>query len=67
MPKCVFTNDAFDWGDDQPLRHPWSKTVIYETHIRGLTIHSSSGVGHPGTYRGAIEKIVGCCGRLSGR
>jgi glycogen operon protein len=57
MPKCVFTRDDFDWGDDRPLRHPWSKTMIYETHLRGLTIHSSSGVRHPGTYRGAIEKI----------
>jgi isoamylase len=57
MPKCVFTQDDFDWGDDQPLRHSWSKTVIYETHVRGLTVHASSGVEHPGTYRGAIEKI----------
>ena len=39
MPKCVFTHDDFDWGDDRPLRHPWSKTVIYETHVRGFTIH----------------------------
>jgi isoamylase len=56
-PKCVFTHDDFDWGDDQPLRHPWSTTLIYETHVRGLTIHPSSDVKHPGTYRGAIEKI----------
>jgi isoamylase len=56
-PKCVFTHDDFDWGDDQPLRHPWPAVVIYEAHIRGLTIHPSSGVKHPGTYRGAIEKI----------
>lgn len=56
-PKCVFTHDDFDWGDDQPLRHPWRTTVIYETHVRGLTVHPSSGVNHPGTYRGAIEKI----------
>ncbi|HZP88620.1 MAG TPA: alpha-amylase family glycosyl hydrolase, partial [Burkholderiales bacterium] len=57
MPKCVFTHDHFDWGDDQPLRHSWSRTVIYETHVRGLTVHPSSGVEHPGTYRGLIEKI----------
>jgi glycogen operon protein len=29
MPKCVFVDEPFDWGGDQPLRHPWSKTVIY--------------------------------------
>jgi isoamylase len=57
MPKCVFTRFHFDWKDDEPPRHPWSKTVIYETHVRGLTIHPSSGAPDPGTYRGLIEKI----------
>jgi len=57
MPKCVFTHEHFCWQDDRPLRHPWSKTVIYETHVRGFTIHPNSGVEHPGTYRGLMEKI----------
>ncbi len=57
MPKCVFTHEHFHWHDDRPLRHPWSNTVIYETHVRGFTIHSSAGVEHPGTYRGLMEKI----------
>jgi isoamylase len=57
MPKCVFMHEHFDWQGDLPPRHPWSKFVIYETHIRGLTIHPSSGVEHPGTYRGLMEKI----------
>ena len=45
MPKCVFTQEHFHWHEDRPPRHPWSKTVIYETHIRGFTIHPSSGCG----------------------
>jgi isoamylase len=57
MPKCIFTHEHFDWEGDQPLRHPWPKTIIYETHVRGFTVHPSSGVDHPGTYRGLIEKI----------
>ena len=57
MPKCIFTRVHFNWGDDRPLRYPWSKTIIYETHVRGLTVHDSSGVEHPGTYRGLLEKI----------
>jgi glycogen operon protein len=57
MPKCVFVNEPFEWDGDQPLRHPWSKTVIYEAHVRGFTIHPKSGVDHPGTYRGLMEKI----------
>ncbi len=57
MPKCVFINGPFDWQGDEPPRHPWSKTIIYETHVRGFTIHPQSGVEHPGTYRGLMEKI----------
>jgi isoamylase len=57
MPKCVFTHEYFHWQDDLPPRHPWSKTVIYETHVRGFTVHPSSGIAHPGTYRGLMEKI----------
>ena len=57
MPKCVFVNEPFEWDGDQPPRHPWSQTVIYETHVRGFTIDPQSGVDHPGTYRGLMEKI----------
>ena len=57
MPKCVYTHEHFHWHDDRPLRHPWSDTVIYETHVRGFTNHPGSAVQHPGTYRGLMEKI----------
>jgi glycogen operon protein len=57
IPKCVFLNEPFEWNGDRAPMHPWSQTVIYETHVRGFTIHSSSGVDHPGTYRGMMEKI----------
>jgi glycogen operon protein len=56
-PKCVVTVEHFDWQGDTLLRHPWSETIIYEIHVRGFTQHASSGVAHPGTYRGLIEKI----------
>ena len=55
--KCVFTRQVFNWRDDQPPRHPWARTVIYETHVRGLTAHESSQVRFPGTFRGLTEKI----------
>jgi len=57
MPKCVFVNESFEWDGDHPLRHSWSDTVIYEVHVRGFTIHPKSGVDHPGTYLGLVEKI----------
>jgi len=56
-PKCVVTDEPFDWEGDQRPRRPWTETVIYETHVRGLTVDPSSGVAHPGTFRGLIEKI----------
>jgi len=57
MPKCVVTEEQAHWEEDRPPRHPWSQTVIYEAHVRGFTIHPSSGVEHPGTFRGLTEKI----------
>ncbi|MCC7424376.1 MAG: hypothetical protein IT428_29255, partial [Planctomycetaceae bacterium] len=57
-PKCIVIHHDFDWQGDQPLRHPWESTVIYELHVRGYTIHPSSGVSSPGTYRGLTEKIA---------
>ncbi|MGD0732949.1 MAG: glycogen debranching protein GlgX, partial [Terracidiphilus sp.] len=56
-PKCIFTQDHFDWGTDAPPKHSAADTVIYETHVRGFTIHPSSGVAHPGTFAGLSEKI----------
>ena len=56
-PKCVVVDDFFDWEGDRHLRRELSDTVIYETHVRGFTQDDSSGVEHPGTYLGMIEKI----------
>jgi isoamylase len=38
MPKAVVSADVFDWGDDRPPNIPWSQTVIYELHVRGMTM-----------------------------
>jgi len=56
-PKCVVTDDFFDWGGDRHLNLDLSDTVIYEMHVRGFTRHPGSGVQNPGTYLGVIEKI----------
>jgi isoamylase len=56
-PKCVVVEDEFDWQGDRHLRRPLPETVIYEMHVRGFTRGASSGVEHPGTYLGVIEKI----------
>jgi isoamylase len=38
MLKGVVTDDSFNWGDDRPPNVPWHDTVIYEAHLRGLTM-----------------------------
>ncbi len=47
----------FDWKGDKPLNTPAEDLIIYEMHVRSFTQHPSSGVQHPGTYAGIIEKI----------
>ncbi len=56
--KCVVVDlEGYDWGGDRPLQRPMRETVIYETHVRGLTAHPSAGVACPGTYRALVDKI----------
>ncbi len=57
VPKGIIVRDEFDWSDDRTLKIPLNETVIYEAHLRGFTVHPSSGVAHGGTYRGFREKI----------
>ncbi|WP_447888921.1 glycogen debranching protein GlgX [Serratia fonticola] len=57
MPKCVVIDESYDWQDDRPPATPWGKTVIYEAHVRGLTLThpeipavlrgSFAALGHP--------------------
>src|SRR3954447_25985786 len=37
MPKGVVTSPYFDWAHDRPPRTPWSQTIVYEVHVKGLT------------------------------
>lgn len=38
IPKSVVIDNNFDWGDDAPPRTPYHQSVIYEAHVRGLTM-----------------------------
>ncbi|MBE9169036.1 glycogen debranching protein GlgX [Pleurocapsales cyanobacterium LEGE 06147] len=63
MPKSVVVDQSFDWENDQLLRTPWHETVIYETHVKGLTkLHPDIPEELRGTYAGlahpaAIEHL----------
>ena len=59
MKSLVTDPASYNWEGDGPLRHPWSRTIIYEMHVRGFTVHPSSSLARStrGTYAGLIEKI----------
>jgi len=53
MPKCVVIDQAFTWGEDKLLNTLWSKTVIYEVHVKGFTMRHPDVPDHlRGTYAG---------------
>jgi len=57
MRSVVIDTQGYDWEGDQPLNQPMEEAVIYEAHASGFTKSPSSGVRHPGTFSGIIEKI----------
>ena len=59
MPTNVVINPFFDWGDDRPPRTPYHGTVIYEAHVRGLTLlHPDVPPEERGTYAGLAHPAV---------
>ncbi|MET9021700.1 glycogen debranching protein GlgX [Actinopolymorpha sp. NPDC004070] len=53
MMKSVVINPYFDWQDDRPPRRPYNESVIYEAHVKGLTIdHPEIPEEIRGTYAG---------------
>ena len=51
--RSVVINPFFDWGDDRPPRTAYHDTVIYESHVRGLTMrHPEIPEEQRGTYAG---------------
>jgi isoamylase len=59
MPKSVVVNPFFDWGVDRPPRTPYHKTVIYEAHVKGLTMtHPRVPEELRGTYAGIAHPAI---------
>lgn len=60
MPKGVVADPAFDWDTDRALRTRWQDTVIYEGHVRGLTmLHPDIPENLRGTFQGlASDPII---------
>jgi glycogen operon protein len=38
VPKSVVIDNAFTWENDRSPKTAWNRTVIYECHVKGMTI-----------------------------
>ncbi|MFF8609733.1 glycogen debranching protein GlgX [Streptomyces sp. NPDC015346] len=55
----VVVDPAFDWGDDLAPHRPYAESIIYETHVRGLTRnHPDVPAKLRGTYAGLAHPAV---------
>ncbi|HEY8943391.1 MAG TPA: glycogen debranching protein GlgX, partial [Polyangiaceae bacterium] len=55
VPKSIVVESAFSWGDDRAPEIPWSRTLIYECHVKGMTMRHPD---VPGAFRGTY---LGLC------
>ena len=59
MPRSVVINPFFDWANDRPLRIPYHQTVIYEAHVKGMTMtHPDIPPDIRGTYMGLVHPVM---------
>ncbi len=49
VPRSIVADPAFSWGDDLPPATSLDETIIYEAHVKGLTM-GHGGLTEPGTY-----------------
>ncbi len=54
--KSIVYNKEYNWEGDTWIQRDWRDLIIYEMHVRDMTIHPSSGVKEKGTYKGLVEK-----------
>jgi glycogen operon protein len=59
IPKSVVVDDHFDWEGDCPPDIPYHKTIIYEAHVKGLTVlHPDIPEKLRGTYAGIAHPVM---------
>jgi glycogen operon protein len=59
MPKCVVIDPGFVWGGDAHPNTPWSETIIYEAHVKGMTqLHPDVPPALRGSYAGLASLPV---------
>jgi isoamylase len=59
MPRSVVHQPHFDWNGDRRLQLPWHETVIYETHVKGISMtHPGIPDELRGTYAGLAQPAI---------
>ncbi|CAB1040270.1 glycogen debranching enzyme GlgX [Corynebacterium diphtheriae] len=57
--KSVVVNPFFDWGSDRSPNTPYNETVIYEAHVKGMTMrHPDVPESLRGTYAGLAHPSI---------
>ncbi len=58
-PLGAVVSEPFEWGDDRPPRIPLPDSVIYEAHVRGMTmLHPDVPEHLRGTYLGLASEPI---------
>ncbi|MBJ8343175.1 glycogen debranching protein GlgX [Antrihabitans sp. YC2-6] len=57
--STVVINPFFDWQSDRAPKRPYHETIIYEAHVKGLTMtHPGIPADLRGTYAGLAHPVV---------
>ncbi len=58
-PLGAVVEERFEWGDDRSPNIPWEETIIYETHVKGISrLHPDVPENLRGTYLGLISEPI---------
>jgi len=59
VPKSVIIDRRFDWQGDTSPKIPWSETVIYEAHVKGISkMNDQVARDARGTYAGLASAPI---------
>jgi glycogen operon protein len=59
MPRSIVVSPFFEWGDDRPPRTPLHESIIYEAHVKGMTMtHPDVPEDLRGTYTGLAHPAI---------
>lgn len=60
VPKSVVAADRYNWRGDTHPNLPWNRTIIYETHVKGISkLNEEVPNSMRGTYKGlASDHII---------